>query len=177
MTENNFLLFLTQEIDFDDTTNFFHIAPTCSLKQLEMYVKKVKNINMVDESGSSVLHILVHSSNYSSGWDGVYIKEKLEMLLRMGADYNITDSEMKTPLYYANAEVAQLFISHGAKYNSDKQESLADERLLKTEWKGSDEYKELMRLYKQNREPCEDEEEYSSSEDYSGGECSSSDYE
>ena len=115
MTDSNFELFLNQDIDFDNVEYFFKMAMWCKPIQLREYMKKMKNVNLVNEEGTLLHHLVLHPSG---------MKKKLEIALELGVDYNITDSQLKTPLYYASIDEARILVKYGARYDSDKQYSI-----------------------------------------------------
>ena len=115
MTDSNFELFLNQDIDFDNVEYFFKMAMWCKPIQLREYMKKMKNVNLVNEEGTLLHYLILHPSG---------MKKKLEIALELGVDYNITDSQLKTPLYYASIDEARILVKYGARYDSDKQYSI-----------------------------------------------------
>lgn len=122
MSNSNFDLFLNQEIDFDDEQYFFRMASSCNSFQMRKYMSRMKNVNLNNEEGTLLHHLVLHPSSST---------DKLEVALDMGVDYNITNSQLKTPLYYAGIDEAQVLVKYGARYDTDKQYSVnVEEKFL-----------------------------------------------
>ena len=117
MSNSNFELFMKQDIDFDNVDYFFKMVMWCTPQQMRSYMMKMNNVNITNDEGTLLHYLVLYPSD---------AKEKLEIALELGVDYNITDSELKTPLYYASIDEARILVKHGARYNSDKQYSIIE---------------------------------------------------
>ena len=78
-----------------------------NIEMIKLLLEYDIDINAVDSDGDSALHIALNPLN-------VIDAEIVEALLQKGANVNVLDVAMRTPLYYAQPKIAKLFFEYAS---------------------------------------------------------------